>query len=130
MGEKPNSVPMPSCPECPSKHTVKNGRIHTGKQRFLCKSGGRQFVQNPTNKIIDSKTRELVDRLLLERLSLAGIARAVQVSEQWLQDYVNHKAQPTTTKAEVRPKKSGCDPAGTTSGWNAHQARTDESARR
>ena len=96
---------MSSCPECTSKQTVKNGRIHTGKQRFLCKSCGRQFVQNPTNKLLDSKTRELVDRLLLERLSLAGIARAVQVSEQWLQNYVNHKAQQTPQKAEVRPKK-------------------------
>ncbi|MGF1482687.1 MAG: IS1 family transposase, partial [Cyanophyceae cyanobacterium] len=26
---------MPSCPKCTSKKTVKNGRIHTGKQRFL-----------------------------------------------------------------------------------------------
>jgi len=35
--------------------------------------------------VINSGTRELIDRLLLERISLAGIARAVQVSEVWLQ---------------------------------------------
>ena len=33
--------------------------------------------------------RELIDRLLLEKISLAGIARAAKVSERWLQTYVN-----------------------------------------
>lgn len=98
---------MPSCPTCTSKRTVKNGHIHTGKQRFLCRSCGRQFVKNPTNKTINSATRALVDRLLLERISMAGIARAVQVSEQWLQDYVNLKAAQTPQEAQVRPKKRG-----------------------
>ncbi|WP_431191263.1 IS1/IS1595 family N-terminal zinc-binding domain-containing protein, partial [Leptolyngbya subtilissima] len=28
-------MPMPSCPNCTSKRTVKNGHIHTGKQRYL-----------------------------------------------------------------------------------------------
>ena len=45
----------------------------------------------PSEKVIDSATRALIDLLLLERLSLAGIARAVNVSEQWLQTYVNEK---------------------------------------
>lgn len=98
---------MPTCPECQATHTVKNGHIHTGKQRFLCKQCGYQFVENPTNKTIDADTRTLVDRLLLERISVAGIARAVQVSEQWLQDYVNDKAAQTATRAEVKPKKRG-----------------------
>ncbi len=79
---------MPNCPACSSSQTVKNGHIHTGKQRFKCHDCGRQFVENPAKKMIDTATRELIDRLLLERISLAGIARAVRVSEQWLQDYV------------------------------------------
>lgn len=49
-------------------------------------------VEHPANKVIDVETRALVERLLFERISMAGIARAVQVSEQWLQDYVNLKA--------------------------------------
>ena len=98
---------MPRCPNCTSEQTVKNGHIHTGKQRFLCRACGRQFVENPPNKVIDSKTRELVDRLLLERISMAGIARAVPVSAQWLQDYVNHKSAQPEAKAAVQPKKRG-----------------------
>jgi len=47
--------------------------IHTGKQRFLCCTCGRQFVENPANKIINSETRELIDRLLLEHISMAAL---------------------------------------------------------
>ncbi len=71
---------MPTCPQCASSKTVKNGHIHNGKQRFLCHECGRQFIENPVKKVIDQATRELIDRLLLERISLAGIARVVQVS--------------------------------------------------
>ncbi|CAA9415355.1 hypothetical protein AVDCRST_MAG94-6661, partial [uncultured Leptolyngbya sp.] len=62
---------MPACATCASSHTVKNGRIHNGKQRFKCHECGRQFVEQPTKKVIDQSTRELIDRLLLERISLA-----------------------------------------------------------
>jgi transposase-like protein len=82
---------MPNCPACSSFRTVQNGHIHMGKQRFKCHDCGRQFVENRDQKMIDAATRELIDRLLLERISLAGIARAVRVSEQWRPDYVNRK---------------------------------------
>jgi len=98
---------MPACPICASSHTVKNGRIHNGKQRFKCHDCGRQFVEQPTKKVIDPATRELIDRLLLERISLAGIARAVGVSEQWLQTYVNEKYAQVPRSVQVIPKKRG-----------------------
>ena len=37
--------------------------------------------------MIDPATRELIDRLFLERISLAGIAPVTKVCEQWLQTY-------------------------------------------
>ena len=96
---------MPVCPICASFQTVKNGHIHNGKQRFKCHDCGRQFVEQPTKKVIDQATRELIDRLLLERISLAGIARAAQVSEQWLQTYVNEKYATLPRQVQVMPKK-------------------------
>jgi insertion element IS1 protein InsB len=42
-----------------------------------------------------------VDRLLLERLSFAGIARAAQVSESWSQKYVNEQYE--NTPKEIAP---------------------------
>ena len=70
---------------------VKNGHIHNGKQRYRCKSCGRQFVYGATTKRISEETKQRVDKLLLEKLSLAGIARVLDVSETWLQGYVNKK---------------------------------------
>ena len=96
---------MLACPLCDSSHTVKNGHIHNGKQRFKCHNCGRQFVQDPQNKVIDPATRDLIDRLLLERISLAGIARATQVSEQWLQTYVNEKYAQVPRSVNVTKKK-------------------------
>lgn len=86
---------------------AKNGRIHTEKQRFKCRDCGRQFVEQPTKKGIDPITRDLVDRLLLERISLAGIARVVGVSEQWLQTYVNEKYAKVPRCVQVTPEKRG-----------------------
>ncbi len=83
------------CPSCDSDKVVKNGRIHNKKQRFICKICGRQFVENPTNKIISQETKKQIDKLLLERISLAGIVRVTDVSARWLQNYVNKKYKKT-----------------------------------
>ena len=49
---------------------------------------GRQFVQNLQNKVIDQATKDLIDKLSLERSSLAGIARMMGFLI-WLQRYGN-----------------------------------------
>ncbi len=82
---------MPTCPNCSSEQTVKNGHIHNEKPRFKCHECDRQFRENPQKIMISQAKRELIDRLLLERISLAGIARVAKVSEGWLQTYVNNK---------------------------------------
>jgi transposase-like protein len=82
---------MPNCPICVSAGSVKNGHIHNGKQRYLCRVCSRQFVENPQQQEVSADKKALIDRLLLERLSMAGICRAVGVSERWLQTYVNKK---------------------------------------
>ena len=96
---------MPICPNCDSSRIVKNGRIHNGKQRFKCNECNRQFVENPEKIIMNQEKRELIDRLLLEKLSLAGISRAVKVSEKWLQMYVNQKYALVPREIRVTPKK-------------------------
>ena len=95
---------MPNCPSCNSKRVVKNGRIHNGKQNLKCPKCGRQFVKNPQQKRISQETKALVDKLLLEKIPLAGIARVVGVSEVWLQKYVNQKYQAVAHKVEIEKK--------------------------
>ena len=85
------------CPRCGSSIIVKNGSNANGKKKFLCKDCSRQFVENPQNKKISDAEWRIVDRLLVERISLAGIARAVSISKRWLQEYVK--------KNEMRSRK-------------------------
>ncbi len=95
------------CPDCTSGQTVKNGRIHNGKQNYRCKTCGRQFVEDPQNKIISQESKDLIDKLLLEKLPLAGIARVAEVSEPWLQDCVNKKYEAVPKQVQSKPKKRG-----------------------
>jgi hypothetical protein len=62
------------------------------------------LVEN-SDQFVSHKTRELIDRLLLEYLSLAGIAHTTQVSLRWLQDYINHKLESEPADSAVSPKK-------------------------
>ena len=77
-----------SCPKCKSSSTKKNGHIHNGKQNHRCKKCGRQFVENPKQKLISAAKREQVRDLLLERISLRGICRVMKVSLCWLLDFM------------------------------------------
>jgi len=95
------------CPVCGSEHLIKNGSVHNGKPKYQCKSCGRQFVINPTNSPVSQEIKQLIDRLLLERISLRGIARVTQVSWSWLQDYVNQKLARTAPQVKVPGKPLG-----------------------
>ena len=95
-----------NCSTCQSENIIKNGSIHNGKQKYACKDCNRQFVLEPENCISPEK-KDLIDKLLLEKITKAGIARAVEVSERWLQDYVNEKYDFVTKEIDVTPKKKG-----------------------
>ena len=55
----------------------------------------------------DEATRVMIDKMLLERLALAAIARITGVSERWLQIYVNNKYEQIQQKVDVTQKKTG-----------------------
>lgn len=95
------------CPKCGSDNIVKNGSIHNGKQKFKCKNCQRQFVDNNENKQIPVHIKQIIDKLLLERISLAGICRATGVSNRWLYLYIRDKYVKTSRKLKVSPKKKG-----------------------
>lgn len=95
------------CPDCYSLEIVKNGFNATRKQMYLCKRCRRQFVLDPIKSRISSDTKELIDKLLPERIPLAGIARVVGVSERWLQNYVNKLYEQIPREAVVKKKSKG-----------------------
>jgi IS1 family transposase len=77
------------CPECGSTKSKKNGHIHNGKQNRCCKACGRQFVENPQQKLISTEEREQIRKLLLERIPLRGICRVMGVSLRWLLGFIS-----------------------------------------
>jgi insertion element IS1 protein InsB len=94
------------CPRCGSERVVKNN----GKQNHRCRSCGRQFVLDPYMKRIAPETWQMIDKLLLERVPLAGIARVCDISERWLQTYVNEKYAAVEQRVETE-QKGAADPA-------------------
>ncbi len=66
------------CPRCTLSHVKRNGHTHYGVQNHQCLACGRQFVQPP--ETISPTQQEVIEKLLLERLSLRGICRVVGVA--------------------------------------------------
>jgi insertion element IS1 protein InsB len=87
---------------------MKNGTTRRGKQNYKCRDCGRQFVENPQWKRREADTRATIDRLLLEKIPLAGIARVLKLSESWLQGYVNqcYKVVPRQVQVIAKPQGS------------------------
>jgi len=72
------------CPRCKASQSKKNGHVHIGKQNYHCHDGGRQFVQCLEPYRLADDRRALLERILVERLSLRGMGRAVGVTRKWL----------------------------------------------
>ena len=68
---------------------MKNDTTRRGKQNYKCRDCDRQFVENPQWKRREPDSLAMIDRLLLEKIPLVGIARVLRLSESWLQGYVN-----------------------------------------
>jgi insertion element IS1 protein InsB len=87
-GQQKTMVTREMCPRCGSPKYKRNGHIHNGKQNHQCQDCGRQFVRCFEQYLISDDTRALVERLLVERISLRGICRAVGVRLKWLLGFI------------------------------------------
>jgi transposase-like protein len=74
-----------TCPTWGSHAISKHGTTRRGKQNYKCRDCQRQFVEDTQWKPKHKDTQALVNLLLLEKIPLAGIARATGVSDSWLQ---------------------------------------------
>jgi insertion element IS1 protein InsB len=108
MIEQSSSQMKPmNCPKCGSSNSSKNGKTYYGKQRYICKDCGRQYIEGSEYKHISKDTYDLIEKLLLERLSLAGISRAAGISAKRLQDFVNQLFSRVVLQVLVTPKRQG-----------------------
>lgn len=81
------STTLVRCPDCKSEYVKKNGFTHNGKQNYRCRCG-RQFVLGGADWYINDSDKELINSLLLERISLNGICRVTGISQSWLLSYL------------------------------------------
>src|SRR5713226_1996856 len=92
-----------ACPQCGSAWYKRNGHIHTGKQNHRCKVCGRAFVLTPENRVITEEQQVLIERPLLERISLRGICRAVGVGLRWLLHFMVERFAAAPAHLYVQP---------------------------
>jgi transposase-like protein len=102
----PDLVLIPACPRCRATHVVRNGKTRSGSPNFLCRGCQRRFVADPKKGPVSEERKQLIRRLLLERLSLRAIARSVGVSRSWLQQFVNDLYREETPQEPGPLKKS------------------------
>lgn len=75
-----------NCSKYQSTKIIKRKHTHFGKRRIPCQHSGRQFVEHPSKQPINEAKRILIDKMLLERLALAAIARTTGVSALMVTD--------------------------------------------
>ena len=97
------------CPRCQSPQHKKNGHIHNGKQNHQCHACGRQFVDGFEQDLISADTRALIEHLLVERISLRGICRAVGVHLKWLLGFLVQCFEALPDHLHVQPVASNGD---------------------
>ena len=91
------------CPRCQSPKYRKNGHIHNGKQNHHCHDCGRQFVQCFEQYLISEDKRGLIEHLLVERISLRGICRAMGVKLKWLLGFLVQCVEALPEHLHVQP---------------------------
>jgi insertion element IS1 protein InsB len=91
------------CLQCQSSRFKKNGHVHNGKQNHYCHDCRRQFVQRFEQYRIAEDKRALIERLLVERISLRGIRRAVGVGLKWLLGFLVDCVEALPDHLHVQP---------------------------
>jgi transposase-like protein len=57
------------------------GIAAANRQNHLCKACGRQFIEQSSQLLVSNAQKAIVNKLLFEKISLAGISRVATVSE-------------------------------------------------
>jgi transposase-like protein len=91
-------VQMLLCQHCGSDRIVRNGRAPNGKQRFLCRTCGRQCRQNPSPRGYTEAEREQILRAYQERSSLRGLQRTFGVAPATVVKWLKKSPKPAASE--------------------------------
>ena len=77
------------CPRCLTTNVKKYGlNFNRQKQEYKCKACKYKFVDKGQEWFICRQKQELVKKLLVERISLRGICRVLDLSLTWLLKFI------------------------------------------
>ncbi len=71
------------CPDCGWDNIIKHGRLHTGKQRYLCQNAGclrRTFVLNTEQPGRKREVKQKIVEMALNGSGIRDTARVLHVS--------------------------------------------------
>jgi IS1 family transposase len=77
-----------------------------GSKTIAVNSVAGPFILQPDNTVITEEQHRLIERLLLERISLRGICRAVGVGLQWLLQFMVERFQAAPEHLYAEPQGS------------------------
>ena len=96
------------CPKCQRPGAVKNGHVaSSGKQNWLCRACGRQFVAHPSRHAMNDAEKSVARALLKERVSLRGIARVLKVSPGQVLSFFEAEAKDLPDDLNFDPTRAG-----------------------
>jgi len=91
---------------------VKNGHTYYHKSRGKCKDCGRQFVFDRQNHCLTQEHKTRIELLLLERISLGGISRALEISlyhvYRYMEELYREVPQDLNANAAAAPELEIC----------------------
>ena len=80
MSENAPKKDRPRYPNCDSTHIIKNGSTHHKKPNFFYVKPAVASLSKPLPRGRSLLVKEIIKKVLLERISLIGIARSLGVS--------------------------------------------------
>src|SRR2546428_12303669 len=108
-------------PQCTSPKYKKNGHIHNGKQNYRWHDCGRQGVHCFEQYLIAEDKRGLIERLLVERMSLRGMRRAAGAHARGYWGFSSRALKPCRIISTSNPARATASSSCDASRWQRMQ---------
>lgn len=80
-----------TCPHCHSEDLLKYGFAPDGRQRYKCKTCGKQHRENPRSNAYTDQEKQTILNAHQERSSLRGLTRTFGVSRQTVSKWIKKR---------------------------------------
>ena len=95
------------CPYCQSEQLVKYGMTPNGKQRYRCRTRGRQHREHPGSPAYSAAERDTILRAYEERSSLRGLSRTFGVSRNTVTAWLKKSPESTAAGGDLDRRSTG-----------------------